>query len=351
MFKRFNYIVLLFTVLSVLSYLSCSEAEKEQVEIIRPVRYQPVFLTGSDRVRSFSGFAQAGQESRISFKVPGTVKKVSVKVGDNVRSGNLIAELDPKEYSLRVQQAQALEINASANYDRIRKLWENNNVSKSELDAAKSSSDAAKRSLELAQLSLSYAKLTAPVNGTISEVNVEVNENVNPGQVMVVLTSGSKTEVIVGIPEVLISQIREGGDVKVIFDAISDKTFQAVITEVGVSPTGRTSTYPVTMKLKKEDSAIRPGMAAEVEFSFEAHGGRERFIVPSHGVVEDREGRFVYVVEQIPGEEGYGIIHRKSVTIGDLTAEGLEIFEGLSDGDLVVTAGMSLIKEGKKVKM
>jgi len=356
-----SFLVFLFTT----SYFSCSEAEKEQEEIIRPVRYQQVFLTGSARVRSFSGFAQAGLESRLSFKVPGTVKKVPVKVGDKVNSGNLIAELDSKDYQLRVQQArdavkqaEAQERNASASYDRVRKLYENNNASRSDLDAARSSSEgakaavsAAKRSLELAQLNLSYTKLTVPVNGTIAAVNVEVNENVSPSQVIVILTSGSKTEVTVGIPEVLISQIREGSEVKVSFDAIPGKSFSAVITEVAVSTTGQTSTYPVTMTLKKEDPAIRPGMAAVVEFSFEAHEGRERFIVPSHSVIEDRDGRYVYVVEPITDEAGYGTIRRKSVTIGDLTAEGLEIFEGISDGDLVVSAGMSLITEGQKVKM
>lgn len=365
MFYKFRYIILFLALILTLSYFSCSEPEKEQEVIIRPVRYQQVFLSGSARTRTFSGFAQAGQESRLSFKVPGTVKKVSVKVGNNVQSGDLIAELDSKDYLLRVQQAQdglkqseAQERNASATYDRVRRLYENNNASLSDLDAARSGSEAAKAAvsaaksaLELAELSLSYTKLSAPVNGAIAMVNVEVNENVSPGQVIVILTSGSKIEVTVGIPEVLISQIREGSEVRVNFDAIPNKTFPALITEVAVSTTRQTSTYPVTMKLKKEDAALRPGMAAEVEFSFEARGGRERFIVPSHSVAEDREGRYVYVVEPIPGETGYGTIHRKSVTIGDLTAEGLEIFEGLADGDLVVTAGVSLITEGQKVKM
>jgi len=364
MFYRVRFTVI-FTFFIMISCFSCSEKEQEEEVVIRPVRYQQVFLTGSDRIRSFSGFAQAGQESRLSFKVAGTVKNVPVNVGDNVRAGNLIAELDSENYLLRVQQAQdalrqaeAQERNASANYERVRGLYENNTASLSELDGARSASDAAKaavsaagRNLELAKLSLGYTKLTAPVNGAIAALNIEVNENIGPGQVIVTLTSGSKIEVTVGIPEMLISQIRAGSSVRVNFDALPGKTFSARVTEVAVSTARQASTYPVTVRLSQEDPAIRPGMAAEVEFRFEAHGGRERFLVPSHSVGEDRKGRFVYLVEPISEETGYGTIHRKAVTIGDLTEDGLEVLEGISDGDLVVTAGVSRITEGQKVKM
>ena len=78
---------------------------------------------------------------------------------------------------------------------------------------------------------------------------------------------------------------------------------------------------------------------------------RERFIVPSQAVAEDRQGRFVFVVEPIAEEAGFGTVLRKSVTVGELTAEGIQIFEGLADGDLLVTAGVSRIVEGQKVRI
>jgi hypothetical protein len=92
-------------------------------------------------------------------------------------------------------------------------------------------------------------------------------------------------------------------------------------------------------------------MAAVVSFEFESEDQRERYLVPTVAVGEDRDGRFVYVVEPAPGEPGYGIARRRAVTVGEITAEGLEVFRGLSDGDLVVTAGVSLITDGQKVKI
>ena len=345
-------------------FIKCGKEEQER-EIIRPVRYIQVYSTGGSRVRTFTGVAQAGMESRLSFKVPGTIQKVSVLVGDNIKSGQLIAELDASDYQLQVQQAEASLAqaraqarNASSNFERVRTLYESNNISKSNFDAARAANESAnaavrsaEKQLEMAKLRLSYTRLTAPVSGAIASVNVEVNENVQAGQPVVMLTSGSQIEVKLSIPEILISQMKEGGNVTVVFDAIPNKKFAATVLEVGVAATGIGTTFPVTVRLADKDDTLRPGMAATVSLRFESKDERERFIVPSHVVVEDRMGRFVYVVEPSADEQGYGIIQRHAVTICDLTADGIEIFEGLSDGDLVVTAGVSRITEGQKVKI
>jgi multidrug efflux system membrane fusion protein len=343
---------------------SCGE-KKESKEIIRPVRYQQVFATGGNRLRIFAGVAQAGVESDLSFRVGGTVERIKVEVGDEINAGQLIGELDPTDYQLHVQQAEAALVqakakarNADAAYSRAIKLYENRNIAKSNLDAARAASESAdaavssmEKQLELARRQLKYTKLIAPLSGSIAQVACEINENVQAGQSIVTLTSGSQVEVKISIPEILISQIREGLKVSVNFDALPNKEFTAIVTEVGVTTTGMGTTFPVTVRLDRTDPNIRPGMAATVSFLFESKDERERFIVPSHAVVEDRNGRFVYVVVPTTGETGQGTIHRKSVTVGNITAEGLEIFEGLSDGDLVVTAGVSRITEGQKVKL
>lgn len=355
---------ILISLLGSLFFLACGEDEIE-TQIIRPVRYMPVYATGGSRVRTFSGVAQAGIESRLSFKVSGNVKSIPTRVGDEVKAGELLAQLDAKDYQLQVQQAEAglaqaeaQERNTSANYERIRLLYENNNASRSDLDAARAANESAKaamrsaqKQLELARLRVSYTRLTAPVSGSIAAVNVEVNENLQAGQPVVVLTSGAQIEVKLLIPEVLITQIKEGQPVKVAFDAIPDKTFPGTCVEVGVASTGVGTTYPVIVRLDQNEPGIRPGMAASVAINFDSVDERVRFLVPSHSVLEDRSGRFVFIVEPLEGETGFGQIHRRPVTIGELTAEGLEIFEGLSEGDLVVTAGVSRISEGQKVRI
>jgi multidrug efflux system membrane fusion protein len=345
--------------------LSCGKKEQAEQEIIRPVRYLQAFATGGTRIRSFSGVTQAGVESNLSFRVPGTVSRVAVKIGDKVRKGETIAQLDPSDYELQVQQAEAALANSRAqdrnarfNYGRIRSLYENNSASIAELDGARASNESAaaglksaEKQLELARLQLGYTTLKAPADGAIAQVNVEANENVQAGHSIIMLTSGSDTEVKLSVPGVLISQIQEGSKVTVSCDAVPDKEFTATVREVGVAATGIGTTFPVTVRLDTKETEIRPGMAATVAFLFESREKREVFVIPSHAVVKDREGKFVYVVEPIPGQAGFGTVGRRAVTVGEITAEGIEVTEGLIDGDLVVTAGVSRVKEGQKVKM
>jgi RND family efflux transporter MFP subunit len=341
---------------------SCA-GETPQEKPLRPVRAQQVYATGGGRVRNFSGATQSGMESKLSFKVGGTVQSLRVKVGDEARAGFLIAEIDSGDYELQVEdaeaslaQARARARNAEATLSRVRGLYESNNASQADYDAARADRDSARaqvdsgqKKLELARSQLSYTRLVAPGDGSISEVSVEVNENVSAGQPVVILSSSGRPEVKVAIPEIFIARIREGQRVDVSLDALPEKSFPAVVTEVSVSSTGAATTFPVTVTLESAHEEVRAGMAAQVAFRFDSTGEKERFLLPPFAVGEDRAGRFVFVVE--PTEADRGIVHRREVRVGQLTGEGLEVLDGLEDGDLVVTAGVSLIQEGLEVKL
>ena len=341
----------------------CTSEPPPAEEIIRPVMYQPVFATGGAQMRSFSGAARADVESDLSFRVAGTINRVYVKVGDRVQKGAPIADLDPTDYDLQVEDAEASLLqtqsqarNARANYSRVQSLYVNQNASRADLDAAlaqKESADANvasnEKKLELAKRQRRYTRLTAPAAGAIASVDAEINENVSSGQIIVMLAGVGSPEVEVAVPEILIDQIQEGADVEARFDAIPGKTFPATVTEVGVASVGFATTYPVKVRLEVADERVRPGMAAEVTFRFSRTDDRERFIVPPVSVGEDGQGRFVFLVQTT--EDGYGLAKRVPVTVGQLTSRGLEITEGLNDGDLLVTAGVSRITDGQKVRL
>jgi RND family efflux transporter MFP subunit len=341
----------------------CGGDPEPPEELIRPVRYQAVYTTGGVRVRTFSGVAKAGTESQLSFKVAGNVTRVAVNVGDKVQQGDLVASLDDSDYRLQVQEAEAslaqtkaAEKNARSSYERTRALWENASASKQDLDGALATYESAaaqvqsiQKRLELARLQVNYTRLTAPFAGAVAAVRVEVNENVGTGQTVALLSSGDQPEVQVTVPGVLITQIETGSPVQVSLGAIKNETFTATVTEVGVTSTGFATTYPVTVRLETHDPRIRPGMAAEVSFRFENIGEQELLVVPSVAVGEDHHGRFVFVLEIV--SDGLGIARRRSVRVGELTSDGLQILEGLQEGELVVTAGVSHISDGQQVKL
>jgi RND family efflux transporter MFP subunit len=359
---RTSYRSIAWILLASATLVGCSGNPPEE-EPIRPVRVEKVYTTGGNRVRTFSGTARAGVESRLSFKVAGTVRRISVKVGDTVRSGQALAELDARDYELRVEdaeaslsQARARARNAESNLGRVRSLYENNNASQNDYDAARAESEysaaqvsSGEKKLELARSQLSYTRLVSPLAGAISAVDAEVNENVAVGQTAVVLTSGKQPEVQVAMPELFISGIREGNTVDVTFDALPGELFKAVITEVGVTSGGLATTFPVIVRLRDASPDILPGMAAEVAIGFETADGRDRIMVPPFAVGEDLNGRFVFIAE--PGADDLATTSRRNVMVGDLTGDGLEILEGLEEGELLITAGVSRIEDGMQVRL
>jgi RND family efflux transporter MFP subunit len=361
-----NTFSLLLAAISAAGLSGCpGEAPKPPKEVIRPVRTIKVFSLGGDRPRRFSGVTQAGMESKLSFKVAGTVQAKRVKVGQAVKKDQLLAELDDKDLRLEVQRAQASHaqaraqmVNARAAYDRTRKLYETQNASKSDLDSARAGAAssranvaAAAKQIELARSRLTYAKLRSPTDGVISMVAVEVNEHVKSGKAVVAITAkAALPEVKVAVPEVYIAMIKPKDRVKVFIDALKGKELDARVTEVGVASETVGSTYPVVVSIPEPTPEIRPGMAAEVAFKLGGPGGQERFVVPPVAVSQDKQGRYVYVA-QATQPAGHAVVKRRAVEIGELSSRGLEVKKGLKDGDLLITAGASQIRDGLRVKL
>ena len=351
------------TLLGVALLVGCNKPEKAVSKpLIRPVRYLEVKKGAGARRRTFSGAVKAGTESRLSFRVAGRVLEVPVKVGAKVRPGQVIARLDPADFQLQREEARAAITrgeaqarNAKATYERVRALYANENASRQELDGARAQAESASASLasmsqnvRLLERQLEYARLTAPSAGTISQVSVEGGENVAPGQVVAVVQVGDQLEVEVAVPEALINRIEAGSEVQVKINALPNKAFTGLVTEVGVA-SAQAAVYPVMVRLQGDVAAVRAGMAAQVEFAFAEQAAPGAHILPPAAVGEDREGRFVFLVDRT--EPGLGKVRRQPVVVGEMSSAGLSVSKGVSDGDLVVTAGVGRIRDGLVVKV
>lgn len=347
-----------------LQVAACESKPKLEAEtVIRPVRVERVESGTRARLRTFSGMAQAGTETQLSFQLGGTVVGFKLKVGDKLKKGTHVASLEATDQALAVQEAQAgvtqadaQRVNAQASYDRVRALYENNNATQAQLDAARASRDsataavaAAKKRLQLAQSQAGKTRLQAPVEGTVAKVLVESGENVRPGQPIAVVNSGSKTEVAFAVPESLIASVKQGQSATVEFDSVPGESFPADVTEVGVSPSGTAATYDVVAKLKTEDERIKSGMAAEVQLRFGDANKSDKLFVNPKAVGEDRAGRFAYVA--VPTDPGFAKVVRRKLKVGEISAGGLEVLSGIKPGELIVTAGLTYLEDGKRVRL
>lgn len=361
--KTTNFILAIFLMMLALSLNFCSGGQDSSSEIIRPVRFEKVIMYGGDQTRTFSGVSKPGLETNLSFKVGGTLRRLNVEVGDQVSAGELIAVLDATVYNLQLDQTKSARTqaeigmqNARSTYDRISKLYETGSVSindyeqaKTAYESAKAGVNSAKKQVQLAEQSVNYTRLRAPIAGRVANVNAEINENITAGFSIIALTSGSDIEVTVGMPESFIAMINDGDTVSVMFSSMANENFTGIISEVSYIVGATSTTYPVTIKLENPSENIRPGMTANVEFRLTSEDETETILVPSVAVGEENDQNFVYVLKVLQGDTA--TVHKRIVTVGEFTGSGFEIAEGLEDGEMVVTAGISKLSEGLTVKI
>ena len=344
---------------------ACGKSDDTVEEMLRPVRYVTVSDASVFRDRSFSGTSKSSRESRLSFKVSGTVINAPLQIGQRLNAGDLIAEIDPASYVLQAQQAQASLVEAQANdrraatnYERTKGLYANDNASLNDLDVARAQAEsasavvgAASKALEIARLNISYTKLTADTDCSIASLDIEVNENVAAGQQIAAVSCGDLFEVTLDLPESLIGSVDATTPVSIRFGSIPDQVFSGVISEVAVASAAGSAAFPVVIKINGSHSSLRSGLAADVTLQFDLSTAQgSGVVIPVAAVISDPGGTFVFIAE--PAEiDDQAVVRRRAVTLGELSQSGIEVVEGLHVGDRVITAGVSIIRDGQRVML
>jgi len=375
--KRDSYIenllhpIVLFVALSMLS-VGCSSQETESKPKVRPVRAiqvgEPQLLGG----RWFPGQAEPTEEVNLSFRVGGPLISRPINVGDVVKAGQVLARIDPQDYSVRLENVQGqlgtamrdLEL-AEKEYKRLTRIRKQDPgaISEAAIDRALAAKDRSleeikslKASVQHAKDQLSYTKLEAPFDGSIVGIYVENFQDVKPKQPVVRLINLARVEMWVDIPEQLISRASYIKSLRVRFDTFPDRELSASIKEVGREATQATGTYPVNLIMDQpSDFTILPGMAgeamAEIELPSDYSGDLEGNIgveIPVSAVFSDKSGKQSYVWVVADADQ---TIHRREVQTGRVSDDGILIRDGLKAGEWVVTAGVDYLEEGQKVKL
>ncbi len=368
-------IILLF----VIALISCREKSAETEENIPSVKYKKVELSSGLESLTLSGVAKAQDETNLSFKVAGTLSSINVKLGERVRKGQLIATIDPVDYTIQTNQAvsqkegaianaeaaKAQLISAKSTYDRVTKLYESNSVALSEYQQSKAAMDAAQAQYDAAQSQIntadqqlkaagnqvSYTRLVSPMNGVITAVQAEANEIANAGMLIAKVSSLGRPEVEVSVPEVFINKLKLGQQASIKFPSFPGQVFQAEIEEIAYA-SEKSTTYPVILRMVNPADEIRPGMVAEIDFILNPDKGTSKngIIAPIKSVASGTDGNYAFKL--IPdGENGVYTAKKIAIELGDISANGYIIKKGLSDGDLVAVAGLRALYDGKRVKL
>ena len=334
-----------------------------------PTLVKAMQVVGADDLSKtvFPGRASAGQEANLSFRVAGPLVELPVSVGDKVAAGDLIARIDPNDYQVTLNSAQAqlqsiraAYTAAENDYQRVMSTFREDPGATSQraVDASRALRDQA-----LAQVSsveslvqtatdrLGYTDLLAPFAGEVVETYVENFETVVPMRPIARLLDPSSIELIVSVPENLIGYGDYVTSITVSFNALPGVSIPATIKEIGREATQATRTYPVTLVMAQpEGGEILPGMAGEatIEARLPEGTGRTGITIPATAMFagSDIEVTNVWVIDPATN-----MLSQRAVETGRLSSSGMLITAGLEAGEWIVVAGTHSLSDGQEVKI
>jgi multidrug efflux system membrane fusion protein len=351
--SRIGLLSLSLASLALLAACSKSEAPAE------PVRAVKVITIGASSFQSgheFSGEVKPRVESRLGFRVAGKITQRQAEIGQHVKAGAVLAQLDPQDYRLAAEAARAQVAAASTNrdlaaadYKRYVTLREQNFISGAELERRETALKAAQAQLEQAQAQMAaqgnqakYTNLVADVSGVVTAVEAEPGQVVSAGTPVVRIAQDGARDVVFSVPEDKVAAVKPGSDVTVRLWA-GTGTLTGKIREVAASADPATRTYPVKVSL---EAGAQPPLGATVTVVPQAlnYAGVQVIKVPTSALRQEGRGTAVWVLDK-------ATMTVRSQPVQVATADGNEavIASGLAPGMLVVSAGVHVLAPGQKV--
>ena len=353
-FSKYSRILAL---LPTVALAACDSTTAQQPPPARPVLVTSVHYGPQVADRSFVGTIRPRIESDLGFRVAGKVSKRLVEVGALVEAGQPLATLDEADLNLQTEQAQAelsaatgVLAQASAAETRAVELRQKGWSTDAQLDQAKAAADEARarlnralRSVELTKNSLSYATLVADAAGVVTATLVEPGQVVASGQTAIRVARLAEKEVVVAIPETLLTRAKSG-DARVSIWSEPDKQYVAKLRELAPSADPATRTYLAKFSIPGAGNDIHLGMTATLILSDAASERVAR--LPLSALLDQGRGPSLYVVDK-----NSGAITLKQVTVKAYESNDVLISGGVEEGASVVALGVQKLDPVEKVRV
>lgn len=283
------------------------------------------------QLKEYTATVEAENINNIAPATPNRIKKINVEVGDHVRAGQTLVELD-------TSNAQQLRINLDQierEYNRAVSLLEIGAGTQQAVDQLRAQLDAARSQYDNM---MENTVLTSPVTGVVTA------RNYDPGDMcgsMPVLTVGQLTpevKVMINVSENDMNTLRQGMPVSVTFDAFPGETFSGKIARIYPTVDTATRTFGVEVRIANGAERIKPGMFARVEVNL---GSKDNVVVPDRAIVKQTGSGNKYVYVYSGGRVSYN-----KVELGQRLDENYELLSGIADGDTVVITGQTRLADG-----
>ena len=344
-----------------LALTACKGPELVDKNVVRAIKWTELERGVAVQERRIAGIVKPVKVTELSFEVAGRVEVLHVAMGDKVKAGDILAELDREPFQLHVRHAEAELAAAKAihkeeaeNLHRQQTLYDDGWIAKARLDtaiagheAARSQTRARGAALDLKRRDLKHAVLRAPFDGVISKKSIEAFEEIAAGQPIFELNGEGEFKVTLRVPPTLIDRIRQGERVTVRFPSQPDLTLTGVVTEIGARAE-EANAFPVTVLLQEHSELIRAGLSAEVVFDFSSQTADSGGVMVPMTAILSGQGQSYYVFRY---DRDSATITRTAVKVQNIHDNEVQIAGALQSGDIIATAGVEFLTDGQQVRL
>jgi RND family efflux transporter MFP subunit len=311
----------------------------------------------------------------LGFRIPGYVVSLKqvrgqdgrmrdIAEGDRVSRGTVLVRIRSAEYQDKVRQAssqagaaEAVALKAQLDFDRAKRLYDSQSITKPDFDSARAQYGATQEQLKSAraltseaEIALRDTSLIAPFDGDVVTKTVELGAFVGPGAPLFAVASTDPVKIVVGVPDTVVRSIKVGQPVEVAIDAFPARTFHARISRMSSAADTITRNFEVEVAIPNRDHLLKVGMIGSLQLvNAESANRAPALLVPLSSIVQAKDGKYgVFVVS---GSSAGEVARLHGVEIGTVNGTEISVVNGLQAGDRIITNGANLLKDGQRVEV
>jgi membrane fusion protein (multidrug efflux system) len=321
-----------------------NQGVQDKANSVRTVKVgvEEVVPTPMRDVLLLPGETEAWQDVLVPADTGGTVEWIGPREGDPVKQGELVAKIDVASLKAALDRAQAAYDLAVQLSERREQLYERKIINKEELDKTLTEETLAEGNLRQARVEYERGFLKSPITGMVNDLFVDEGEFVDRGSPFMEVVHVDKIKVNVNVPELDVRYIEVDTKALVTIDAFPGRQIIGTIEFVAYKADPATKTFHVQVVVENPEHDIRPGMIARVAFLRRIID--DAVAAPLFALVDKGGERLVYVVED-------GVAHARTVTIGVIEGDRVQITKGLEPGDKLIVTGQTEVEEGMRVEV
>ncbi len=317
------------------------EAIKNEIQPVRVITLTAIPRRLEDKIR-LPGYVEPAEDLWVKSEVSGQVIQILATEGQSIRKGQVLAQLDDRDYRTRLARIEASYKLAKLEYDRIYSLDQKKITAANRLDEIEARVADVAAQKEEAKLALSRTRILAPMGGQVNEIVAKQGDYYGVGDPVAQILRLSEVRVAVGIPESDAAAFVNLSEASVMIAALGDRRLTGKKVFLSSQPRNLARLYDLELEIPNPKGDILPGMFASVELIRKTYN--RALVVPLYTVINQGDEQFVYI-------ENSGSAKKVQVEVGLLLDWQVHVTSGLKPNDNVIVVGHRLLNEGQAVEV